>query len=267
MANTNYLFIGAGRMAEAIISGLVAQSASGSNITVANQSDIKKLNYLEDTYSVQITQNWESVVSEHNVIILATPPQTQQDILQKLGRIVKDQLVVTVAAGIDVSYMKKRLPQGTGVCWIMPNTGAQIGKSMSIYTCGKNVTNDQRLIITTLLDAIGDSEELSEQQVHDLTAITGSAPAFVYSFAQALEKAAVANNISREQARKLVTSMIKGSVGMLENGGEREELISQVASPGGSTAEGLKVLEKNNFEETINEAVKATSIHARGQGV
>ncbi|WP_305887067.1 pyrroline-5-carboxylate reductase dimerization domain-containing protein, partial [Pseudomonas sp. 2822-17] len=76
----------------------------------------------------------------------------------------------------------------------------------------------------------------------DLTAITGSAPAFLYSFVQALEKAAVENNVSKEQARKLVATMIKGSVGMLENGGEPADLISQVASPGGSTAEGLKVL-------------------------
>ncbi|ADU31553.1 pyrroline-5-carboxylate reductase [Evansella cellulosilytica] len=263
---TNILIVGAGRMAEAIISGLVKKEEQLGKLTVANRTDKGRLNHLKHTYNIAITEDWTKEVEDNSCIILATPPKSQEEQLKILSGIVNGQLIITVAAGIDPTYMEKRLPNGTSVCWIMPNTGAQIGKSMSTFVCGKHVNHTERNLIHFILSAIGEAEELTEQQVHDMTAITGSAPAFVYTFVQALEKAAMKSGVTREQARKLVTKMVSGSIAMLESGSEPEQLISQVASPGGSTAEGLKVLEEANFQQIIEGAVEATNKHARNQG-
>lgn len=261
---TNILFIGAGRMAEAIINGLLSNENHEHAITVTNQSDEAKLNRLKANYSVDISSNWKEEMNKNDVIVLASPPHTHDKLLRELSHEVHEQFIITVAAGIDPTYMEARLPKGTPVAWIMPNTGAQIGQSMSTFACGNYVEQKHREILSQVLSSIGASEELSEEKVHDLTAITGSAPAFVYAFAQALEEAAVSYDVSPEQARKLVVQMMQGSVAMLENGHDPQELMDQVASPGGSTAEGLKKLTENEFSSIIKHAVKATNDHARG---
>lgn len=267
MEKTNILMIGAGRMAEAVISGLIAKETSEiGKITVANRSDTGKLTELEKKYGVNTSSDWEGDMAGHNVIVLASPPGTQDEQLRKIGERLSGQLIITVAAGIDTDYMESRLPDGAAVCWIMPNTAAQIGKSMSIYSIGQFVTEDQKKTISLILSAIGYGEELSNEQVHNLTAVTGSAPAFLYSFAEGLEKAAAENGVTKEQARELVIKMLSGSAAMLEAGFDPGDLQRQVASPGGSTAEGLKVLEEAKFHELIGEAVEAVNRHARSQG-
>lgn len=258
------LMIGAGRMAEAIFSGLLKQEHSTiESITITNNTDQDRLNKLREQYDVQIDNDWRNCINDHDVIVLASPPNTHDHLLKELSTYVSNQLIITVAAGIDPTFMEERLPTGTPVCWIMPNTSAQVQKSMSTFVCGKGVTTQHREVIVQLLEAIGDYEELTEDQVHDLTAVTGSAPAFLYLFCEALEEAATSYGISNEQARKLVTNMVVGSAAMLEAGHAPSELREQVTSPGGSTAAGLDVLYEKGYKDIIQAAVKATNAHAR----
>ncbi|WP_147805155.1 pyrroline-5-carboxylate reductase [Alkalicoccus halolimnae] len=267
MEKANILFIGAGRMAEAIVSGIAKSDRSYFNtITMANRSNKEKLMHLKDTYGIQMTTDWMKAVQKHDIIVLATPPKTHDELLHMLTPHISGQLVITVAAGIDPQYMEMRLPEETPVCWIMPNTAAQVGMSMSTYTCGQFVESRHRPFIQALLDAIGPAEELTAGQVHDLTAVTGSAPAFIYYTVKALEEAAEAYDISGIQARKLVVQMLKGSVAMLEEGHDPQELMEQVATPGGSTAEGLRVLETYGVDRILKQAVEAVNDHARTNG-
>jgi pyrroline-5-carboxylate reductase len=261
---TSLLVIGAGRMAEAIISGLVAEEKNiFSSITVSNFSNKDRLSRLKRTYGVHVTQDAISEVASHDVILLAAPPDAHNYLLEQLKEVIDHQLILTVAAGIDPAYIEARLNTRTPVAWIMPNTAASIGESMSTFTCGEYVENHHRTIINYILSSIGESEELSAEKVHDLTAVTGSAPAFLYAFALGLEEAAVNYGVSRKQARKLVTHMLKGSVSMLEHNGEPQLLMDQVASPGGSTAKGLEILNEQGFTSMLKDAVKATNNHAR----
>lgn len=259
------LMIGAGRMAEAIISGLVMQKNHIFTITVSNNTDEARRLELKERYAINETGDWRTVVGDADVIISAVPPSDHERIFEDLSPLLNGQLVITVAAGIDTTYMQGKLPQGTPVCWIMPNTAAQLQASMSTFVCGDYVSSEHRQIIEVILSAIGNYEELSEEQVHDLTAITGSAPAFLYLFCEALEEAAVHYGVSKEQARKLVNTMVSGSSTMLEAGFSPRELREQVTTPGGSTAAGLNVLKEANFIELIGAAVKATNEHARGR--
>lgn len=261
----NILMIGAGRMAEAVISGLV-EINENIDITVSNKTNQERLKVVAERYRVKTTSDWCLVVAEADVIISAAPPNAHEQIFQQLAPLLSGQLVITVAAGIDTTYMQAHLPEKTPVCWIMPNTAAQLQASMSTFVCGHYVSSEHRLLIEMILVAIGEYEELTERQVHDLTAITGSAPAFLYLFCESLEKAALSYGVSREQARKLVTKMVAGSAAMLAAGQPPNELKEQVTTPGGSTEAGLKVLEEGHFKELLNAAVKATNDHARRGG-
>lgn len=262
MKKPNILFIGAGRMAEAIFSGL-KQSDHIGTVTISNRSDNGRLAHLKDTYHVE-TAKWQDVVSNHDVVILAVPPASHPAVLKELSGFVTSQLIITVAAGIGPTQLEEALPQSP-VAWIMPNTAADVKESMSIFACGKRVTEDDRASLQLILDAIGESEELSEEQIHQLTAVTGSAPAFVYQFAEALQQTAKTYGLTSEQATKLVVQMMYGSVAMLKDGREASALRDQVTTPGGATAAGLDVLKEAHFDELLNEAVLAVNRKAKEQ--
>ncbi|MGG1684787.1 pyrroline-5-carboxylate reductase [Pseudalkalibacillus sp. NRS-1564] len=262
MKKSNILFIGAGRMAEAIFSGL-KQSGNMGTITVTNQSDQKKLDDLRKTYDVE-TGVWQDVISEHDIVILAMPPAAHPAVLKELADRVTNQFIITVAAGIGPSILEASLP-GRPTAWIMPNTAADIGESISLFTCGNHVTEDHREALQVILDAIGESEELSEKQIHDLTAITGSAPAFVYHLAESLEKTAASYGLTADVARKLVVHMIYGSASMLKDGRDAGELRDQVTTPDGATAAGLDVLRKGDFSQLLHEAILAVNDKAAEQ--
>lgn len=256
------LMIGAGRMAEAIISGLI-ENNQDLEITITNNTDQERLKQLAEQFKIIAVTDWRSVVNQADVIISAAPPSAHEAILEQLAPLLNGQLVITVAAGVDISFMEAHLPDGTPVCWIMPNTAAQQQKSISTFACGHHVGGEQRKIIEMILTSIGDFEEFSEQQVHDLTAVTGSAPAFLYLFCEALEESAISYGLNQNQARKLVTKMVAGSAAMLEAGNSPSDLRKQVTTPGGSTAAGLKILEAAQFKELLSQAVQATNTHAR----
>jgi pyrroline-5-carboxylate reductase len=260
------LFIGAGRMAEAIFSGII-QNEPEFKITVSNYQDKERLSHLRNSYAIATTTNWMEVVEQADTIILACPPNAHENVLKKLSSLLlPEQFVITVAAGIGPSKLEEALPNQTAVAWLMPNTAADVGKSMSIYALGQYVQEEQRRIFKKIVTSIGPAEQLTEQQVHDLTAVTGSAPAFLYSFVEALEKSALSFGITKEQARKLVLEMVIGSAAMLEKHRDPAQLREQVTSPGGATAAGLSILAENHFDDVIHRAIEATNKRAKQQG-
>ena len=183
------LFIGAGRMAEAIFSGLLKTSKEYiEEIIVSNRSNIEKLKQLQHRYNVSTTTDWKQHVTSVDTV-LAMPPSAHEELLAELSPLISNQLVVTVAAGIGPSYLEARLPKGTPVAWIMPNTAAEIGKSISLYTMGQSVNEIHQETLQLLLKGIGTSQLCTEEEVHQLTAVTGSAPAFLYYFAESLIEA------------------------------------------------------------------------------
>ncbi|WP_227937999.1 pyrroline-5-carboxylate reductase [Alkalihalobacillus deserti] len=260
------LFIGAGRMAEAIFSGMI-QNKLDVKITISNEQDMKRLNTLKDQYRVETASDWVDVFPEADVIVLACPPHVHDKILERMNIMIQpQQFVITVAAGIGPTKLEASLPKETAVAWLMPNTAADVGKSMSIYAFGHYVNEKQQVLFKQIVGAIGPSEQLTEQQVHDLTAVTGSAPAFLYHFVEALEQAALSFGISEDQARKLVIEMVIGSAAMLEKHREPAQLREQVTSPGGATAAGLATLANHHFAEIIGKAIEATNKRAKQQG-
>lgn len=266
MKKQSLLFIGAGRMAEAIIGGLFRNRKEDLEaVYVSNTGNMERLYALKAKYPVHTSENWKADAAKSDVIVLAMPPSAHEEVLQELSDVLSGQLVVTIAAGIGPSYLEERLPEKTPAAWIMPNTSAMIGKSMSLYAAGKAVNTEHREVLQMILEAIGEYEEFTEEEVHLLTAVTGSAPAFLYYFAETLIEAAEELGIEKEKAKKLVIQMIYGSSAMLHEENNPEALRDQVTTPGGATAEGMKVLFRHNLAEIMKEAVEATNRKARGE--
>jgi pyrroline-5-carboxylate reductase len=265
MNKSSILFIGAGRMAEAIISGLYKTSQNQiEKVFVSNRSNPVRLQKLEEKYGVMPARHWSETIEEVKVIVLAMPPEEHESILKQVKQFVTNQFIVTIAAGIGPSFLEERLPSNVAVGWIMPNTAAEVGHSISLYTYGKNVTETNKKQMLQLVDSIGKSQLCTEQNIHELTAITGSAPAFIYLFAESLIEITEKLGITKEISQKLVTEMVIGAAEMLKAGKTPEELREQVTTPGGATAEGLTILYNGGFQHLIHEAVIATNKKAKG---
>ncbi|PAM94503.1 pyrroline-5-carboxylate reductase, partial [Flavobacterium sp. IR1] len=177
-------------------------------------------------------------IDKADSILLACPPSAHDQLLEDLSPRINGQFVITVAAGVDPTFLEARLPNKTPVAWVMPNTAASVGKSMSIYTYGQHVKEAHKEQLRIILNSIGASEQLTEDQFHNLTAVTGSAPAFLYYFTEALQVAAAEYGLSQNQAEKLVQEMVIGSAEMLKTYKDPALLREQVTSPGGATDAG-----------------------------
>lgn len=265
MTQVRVLFIGAGRMARAMISGMIRQrGAIDWEIHVANRSNSVRLAELVETFRVTAVRDWQTTASQADVIVLAMPPDEHQPVLRELAKLVrKDQLVASVAAGIGVSGLQAALPQGTQCAWMMPNTAAGIGESMTLCAIGDSVTEVHRHRLLEILHGLGLSFVCTEQQVHDLTAITGSAPAFAFQFAKALEDSATQFGVDLHDARHLVGQMMLGAAKLILTGQDPLALAAEVTTPGGATAAGLAVLEEAQFTTHLQAAVDATNRKAR----
>ncbi|SDK29046.1 pyrroline-5-carboxylate reductase [Sediminibacillus albus] len=249
------LFIGAGRMAQAIISTLAEKEQF--DILVTNKGNKTRLEYVQNTYRVPVTEDWKQQLNKIDIIFLAMPPEDHEQILKEIYRLINGQLVITVAAGIDPAYLEARLPDGTPTAWVMPNTAAKLGESSTLYAIGTHVEKQYVKVLEEILSGIGAFEKVTEQQLHQLTAITGSAPAFIYRITESLKNQAQETGITEEQARKLVAQMIAGSAELLKTGEDPAALAGQVATPGGSTAAGLGVLDNHNVDSLLREAIEA----------
>lgn len=263
MSSEKILIIGAGRMAQAIINGL--KHADFNQILVGNNGNHQRLEEVESRFSVRTTNQWSNHVSDQDIIILAVPPEAHEAVLSELSEAIDNQLVLTVAAGIDVSYLESHLPEGTPVSWLMPNTAAAKGESMTLFTLGQHVTDEHEYYIEKILFSIGQFKKLTEKQVHQITPITGSGPAFIYRFADVLIKEVQKAGVTEVVAKQLIAQMIKGASEMLTSDLKcPQDLMDEVATPGGVTEQGLKVLDQYQFDQMIQEAIHKCVIFASG---
>ncbi|UFT99718.1 pyrroline-5-carboxylate reductase [Radiobacillus kanasensis] len=251
------LTIGAGRMAQAVISGILQQEEETFQVIVSNRDNLERLAQVKESYGVETTDNWKKHLTSSDILFLAIPPREQENLLKEVSPYITNQLVFSVAAGVGVKELENQLPDGTAVAWVMPNTAAEIGQSMTLYALGQHVKEMHKNTLETILRGIGPAQLVCEEQLHALTPITGSAPAFVYQVAEALGKVAMTKGIEEDVARKLVSQMILGSAQMLSSGQTPKDLMDQVATPGGSTAAGLKVLQVEGIEDMFEKAIEA----------
>ncbi|OGF46525.1 MAG: pyrroline-5-carboxylate reductase [Candidatus Firestonebacteria bacterium RIFOXYC2_FULL_39_67] len=250
-------FIGAGNMAEAIIAGLLkSKTAESSDILV---SDLlrPRLAELEKKYGVVPAASNRAVISNCEAIIIAVKPKDADFVREALTVIKPASFVISIMAGITTGYFEKtdlKIP----VIRVMPNTPALVLAGMAGICKGKNATKAHLEKAKLILSAVGKVIEVEEKLMDAVTSISGSGPAYVFLFAEALLEAAKKSGIDKAIAKILVANTLMGAAKMiLESGEEPSILREKVTSPGGTTAAALEVFESMKFKEIVGKAVEA----------
>ena len=260
-------FVGGGQMAEALIKGLLqAQTLTPDNITVVEPID-RRCDYLEKTYDVRSVPHLEDFAAEVEVFLLAVKPQVMGSVLASLKRKYSGQLVISVAAGVPISLYQQQLGDNCPIIRVMPNLGALIQEGASAL-CRNDQVNDGDLdYATSLFNAVGSSVVVEERLMDAVTGLSGSGPAYVFSFIEAMIDAGVKTGLSRDVARELTVQTVLGAAMCLKDADTHPAVLrDQVTSPGGTTASGLYQLEAGAFKATIIEAVKAACNRSRELG-
>ncbi len=255
-------FIGAGSMAEAIIAGLINTNyLAKDQIFVTNKENEERLEGLRTAYGIQCTNNKEAVIRDADVVFIATKPYDMEDALKDASTyITENQLVVSVVAGVSTAFIAKIIAKDVAIIRSMPNTSATIGYSATAIAKGELATEAHMQLAEELFEAIGSVSVVEEAQMHAVTGISGSGPAYVYYLVEAMEKAAAKEGLDAQTAKQLITQTIIGAGNMLK---QREEsagvLRENVTSPNGTTAAGLQTLKDFHFQEAVEACVASAA--------
>ena len=264
-------FIGPGVMAEAMLAGIIRKKLTDPANILISGPIIDRNKELEDKYGVQPFTENKKAAALADIVILSVKPQRLEKVLEGLqGSIKKNSLVLSIVAGASINKIS-RLLKHDKVVRSMPNTPAQIGEGITVWCSSSEVDETQKNITQEILGAFGQEIFVEEEEYLDkATALSGTGPAYVYLFMEAMVDAGVHLGFSRRIAEKLVTETLRGSVDYYDkNGLESRHLASmrnQVTSPGGTSAEAIYYLEKAGFRTAISRAVWAAYQRSRELG-
>ncbi len=251
--------IGPGAMAEAIISGLLRKEITTPEHILASGPRKERVDELHDRYGICAFTDNRAAASQADVVILAIKPQRLSNVLPGLaGAIREHALVISIIAGATIQTLSEGLKHAA-VARSMPNSPAQIGEGITVWTTSSSVSNQQREQTCQILSALGDEVYVEEESYLDMaTALSGTGPAYVFLFMEALIDAGVHMGFPRRIAEQLVTETILGSVSFYEkNKTHPAQLRNQVTSPGGTTAAAMYYLEKAGFRTALSRAIWA----------
>lgn len=254
-------FIGGGNMAEAMVRGLVASGTAASSILVS-EPDAKKRALLKRRYKVAVGQDNAVLAQSCSVIVLAVKPQILPLILTELaGRVGARTLVLSIAAGVRLASIEKALLGRIRVVRCMPNTPCLVSKGAAVLCAGAHATKADLARAKRILRPVADVHVTDREAVLDpVTGLSGSGPAYVYRFAEALIRGGRKAGLDEELARSLTYQTLIGAAEMLlQTGQSPEDLRKAVSSPGGTTVAGLAHLDENGFVETVAGAVGAAT--------
>ncbi|MDP6127275.1 MAG: pyrroline-5-carboxylate reductase [Dehalococcoidales bacterium] len=258
-------FIGGGNMGEAMLSAILDGGLSSpGDITVGNFNQDRR-HQLDKKYGVSVTGDNFRAVGGADVVILSVKPQQLAVVTDELGGKLKPvQLVLSIIAGATIQTLASGLAH-TNIVRAMPNTPAQIGQGMTVWTATPDVTGQQKGWAGSILGAIGKEIYCENEKYLDMaTAVSGSGPAYFFLFVEALVEAAVDTGFSPDVARELVLQTMLGSGQLIRDSGKSPaELREMVTSPGGTTAEALNEFDKGKFRNLVGKAVAAAYNKAR----
>lgn len=254
-------FIGAGKMAEAIIAALVqTELCDPWEIMACDKSEARR-DTMATTYQVAVTDNIAGTISTSDVIVLAVKPQDLDDLLKAHKKLfTKQQLVISIAAGKTLAVLRKALGTKPRLIRVMPNLALMVQEGMSVYCAAKNATAADKKLVEQIFGSAGSVLELSEKRFDAVTALSGSGPAFFAYYLQAMIEGTVALGMPADAARLLAEQTLIGTGIYLQNTGrDIEKFIQAVASPKGTTAAGLAVLSKSSVAKNIAKTLAAAA--------
>jgi len=261
-------FIGAGNMGEALMKGILKAKLLSPQDVYASDIRETKLRQLEKDYGITTFKDNKELASHTRIIVLAVKPQNMEEVLGGIAPVIGEKhLVISIAAGITISYITKHLKDTVSVIRVMPNTPALIQEGASALARGKHVTEGDFKNAQRLFDAVGKTVIVDEGLMDAVTGLSGSGPAYVFLFIEALADAGVKMGLSRSVAHTLSTQTCLGAAKMVLGTGEHPaKLRDMVASPGGTTINGLHALEAGGFRTAIMNGVEAATRRSKELG-
>jgi pyrroline-5-carboxylate reductase len=261
--------LGAGKIGEALLSGLLRSGVPAEELSFSEQYAARAAS-LSQSYGVRSVASAEAAASA-NVLVLAVKPADIGPLTAEIAPVLSDRtLVVSVAAGITISFLESKLPAGTRVVRVMPNTPMLVGEGMSAVAGGTHAGDADLEEAERLLAAVGRVVRLPESQLDAVTALSGSGPAYVFLLVEAMIDAGVLLGLPRGVASELAIQTALGSALMLRDSGDSAaQLREAVTSPGGTTAAALRAFEAHGLRAAVNDALEAArdrSIELAGGG-
>jgi pyrroline-5-carboxylate reductase len=270
MAQFRIGFLGAGKMATALAKGFLNAGLFQANeVCAADPYAAAREHFAAATGGKTFAGNLEAV-QQADILILATKPDQAPAALAEISRAHgQHHLLISIVAGVTLARLESALPAGARVVRVMPNTPALVGAGASGFAAGKNATAADGEMAQKLLSAIGVAVAVKESLLDAVTGLSGSGPAYVYQFIEAMSDGGVAAGLPRDVATRLAAQTVLGSAKMvLETGQHPGALKDQVTSPGGTTIEGVHELEKGGLRAAVMSAVRAATEKSKklGQG-
>ena len=252
-------FIGTGNMASAIMGGIIknnvipAEEIIGADLFAPGRERAQK------EYGINVTADNKEVAQKAETIILSVKPQFYESVIADIKDVVTDkQIIITIAPGKTLAWLAEQFGKDVKIVRTMPNTPAMVGEGMTAATPNEHVTKEELDYACKILSAFGKVEVVAEHMMDAVVAVSGSSPAYVFMFIEAMADAAVADGMPRAQAYRFAAQAVLGSAKMvLETGKHPGELKDMVCSPGGTTIEAVRVLEEKGMRSAVIEAMKA----------
>jgi pyrroline-5-carboxylate reductase len=259
LADVRIAFIGAGVMAESMIAGLLKKALTPPAHVVASHPREDRRRRLEERFGVLTVENNVEAVHGADLVVLTIKPQVLQSVMRQLsGSLLAGQVVVSVIAGAPIDVLVSGLGHQS-IARVMPNTPAQVGQAMSVWSTTPGVTDTQRWRVQAVLSALGEELWVEEEKYVDMaTALSGTGPTYVFLMMEALIDAGVHMGFPRRIAEQIVLQTVSGSVAFARDSGKHmAELRNMVTSPGGTSAEAIYQMEKGGLRTVLSRAVYA----------
>jgi pyrroline-5-carboxylate reductase len=254
-------FIGAGNMAEALMKGIISAGLATKEEVTAGEVLKERREYIARALNVKVTSDNVEVARSAHVLLLAIKPQQMATVLEELKPYLSpEHLIISIAAGIKISFIESRLNAGVRVIRVMPNQPCLVGASASAFALGKHANPEDRDFVLRVLQSVGIALPVDEKLLDAVTGLSGSGPAFVYVVIEALADGGVLSGLPRDVALKLAAQTVLGAAKtVLETGIHPASGKDMVASPAGTTIEGLRVLEEAGVRGAFIDAVEAAA--------
>ncbi len=252
-------FIGLGNMAKAIIGGVLQKGLMGPNEIIGSSQTEDTRKKVADQYGIQIRSSNEAVAREADIIVLAVKPQYLKVVIADImDSVDENKVIVSIAAGKTIKWLANEFEKPVRIIRVMPNTPALVGEGCSAVCRNELVTDNDLNFVMELLESFGKAYTVPESLMDVVVGVSGSSPAYVFLFIEAMADAAVAGGMPRKQAYEFAAQSVLGSAKMvLETGKHPGELKDMVCSPAGTTIEAVRVLEEGGFRGVVMDAVTA----------
>ncbi|PKR77944.1 pyrroline-5-carboxylate reductase [Halalkalibacillus sediminis] len=251
-------FIGCGKMGQAIINGMIEYGGISPDHIIATAVTDKTIEYVEDTYGVQVTHDNKKVASESDVLYLAVKPYHYPKVIDDIRKHVREEtIIVTIALGVSLKDTTLMFGEKAKVIRTMPNTPSHVGEGMTVISPNDNITDSELADMKSLFQGYGQVAQVDEKMMDKIPAVSGSSPAYVYVFIEAMADGAVKQGVPRDLAYQLSSQAVLGAAKMvLESGKHPGELKDNVCTPAGSTIKAIDALEQRGFRGTVMQAME-----------